>query len=130
MTDSRRPNLVKLGDTDLALADGAEDIRGRDVIDRDGNEIGTVDALMLDDRERQVRFLHVAAGGVRGIGEEPLLIPVDVVTAIHADHVHVDLERERLLEGPRYDPRLVERPDYWEHSYQYFGIAPFWNLNP
>ena len=130
MTDKQRPDLVRLGDTDLTLAPGAEDIRGRKLLDKDGNEIGTIDALMLDQGEQKIRFLHVSAGGFLGIGDETLLIPVDAVTEIHDDHVHVDQTRDRIVEGPRYDPALVESPDYWEKSYQYYGIAPFWNINP
>lgn len=130
MTDNPRPELVRLGDTDFTLASRSEDIRGREVLDKDGNEIGTIDALMVDEVEREVRFLHVSAGGFLGIGDATFLIPVDAITQVHDDHVHVDQTRDRIVEGPRYDPALAEHPDYWENSYQYYGIAPFWNLNP
>ena len=130
MTDKRHPDLVRLGDTDLTLDSGSEDIRGRKLLDRDGDEIGTIDALMLDQGEQKIRFLHVTAGGFLGIGDETFLIPVDAITQIDDDHVHVDQTRDRIVEGPRYDPALAESPDYWEKSYQYYGIAPFWNINP
>lgn len=130
MSDSQRPSLVRLGDTDLTLASNAEDIRGHEVVDRDGKDLGTIDALMVDERDRKIRFLHVAAHGSRGDGEKRYLIPVDAVLEIEEGEVHVDETRERILAGPTYDASMASRPDYWEHSYQYYGIAPFWNLNP
>ena len=59
--------LVKLGDAEnLRLEDRSQDIRGLDVYDRDGNQIGTVKDLYADLEERKVRFLDVGAGGLLG----------------------------------------------------------------
>lgn len=41
--------LVKLSDSNLRLADPAEDIRGRKVLDKEGEEIGDVDDMFVDD---------------------------------------------------------------------------------
>jgi len=118
--------LVKLGDTDLTVADPAEDVRGRRVADRNGDEIGTVDALMTDERENRVRFLRVGAGGFLGLGERKFLIPVDAVTRVDRDHVHVDQTRERVVGSPAYDPDLTYDDVYYDDLYGYYGYAPFW----
>ncbi len=55
--------LVKLSDTELRLQEPEQDIRGLDVYDSDGNQIGTVEDLYVDLEERKVRFLDVGAGG-------------------------------------------------------------------
>ncbi len=107
MTSTNQPTLSKLGDTDFTVADPEEDIRGRKVVDRSGGEIGEVDALLIDDRETKVRFLRVAAGGFLGISERHFLIPVDAVTRIDDDHVHVDQTREHITGAPAYDPDLA-----------------------
>ncbi len=75
MADIPPHTFVKLGDTSHTVADPAEDIRGRHVVDRNGEDIGKVDALMIDVSEGKVRFLHVKGGGFLGIGDETLLIP-------------------------------------------------------
>lgn len=126
MASTQRSNLVKLGDTDLTVGDPSEDIRGRKVIDKSGDEIGEVDALMLDEGEAKVRFMHVAAGGFLGIGEKTFLIPIDVITRIDEDHVHVDQTRDHIIGGPEYDPALVEDQGFWERSYGHYGMTPFW----
>ncbi len=126
MTESTRGTLVKLGDTDLTVADPAEDVRGRTVVDRHGEEVGTVDDLLIDDREHKVRFLRVAAGGFLGLGQEKFLIPVDALTRIGGDAVHIDQTREHVAGGPRYDPDLAEDLGYWADAYGYYGYGPYW----
>lgn len=126
MSERTQSRPIKLGDTELTVADPAEDIRGHTVVDQAGEEIGTVDGLMIDDDERKVRFLHVAAGGFLGIGEKTFLIPVDAIARIDDDQVRVDQTRDRIVGGPTYDPALAEQPDYWENSYGYYGYAPYW----
>ncbi len=126
MSQTTKPTLVKLGDTDLTVGDPNEDVRGRTVLDRNNEEIGHVDALLIDDRESKVRFLRVAAGGFLGLGERTFLIPVDAVARIDADHVHVDQTRERLVAAPAYDPTLVAERDYYDDLYGYYGYATCW----
>ncbi len=118
--------LKELADTDMTLADSAIDVRGRRVVDRNGDAIGKVDALMLDEAESKVRFLRVAAGGFLGIGERLFLIPVEAVTRIDDDGVHVDQTRERVAGSPSYDPVIVPDVDYYGDIYGYYGYAPFW----
>jgi sporulation protein YlmC with PRC-barrel domain len=118
--------LVKLGDTDLTVANPDEDIRGRKVVDRQGEELGHVDALLIDDRESKVRFLRIASGGFLGLGEHTFLLPVDAITRITADQVTVDQTRERVAGAPRYDPDLVYDRDYYGDVYGYYGYGPYW----
>ena len=118
--------LVTLSDSDLTVGDPSEDVRGRTVLDRAGDEIGTVEDLMLDPEEAKVRFLQVAAGGFLGMGERQFLSPVDAVTRIDDDHLHVDQTREGIAAAPPYDPHLVADRDYYEGLYGYYGYAPFW----
>ena len=123
--EADRVTLHKLGDTDLTVADPAEDIRGRKVRDKNGEEVGEVDELFIDGPEHKVRFLQIASGGFLGIGVEKTLIPVDVITRITEDTVFIDQTREHVAGAPRYDPALTEGPD-WRDYYGYYGYGPFW----
>jgi len=122
------PNtLQRLDDTDLELADISEDVRGRTVIDRDGEEAGTVSSLFIDRDERKVRMLEVRTGGFLGIFATTQLVPVDAVTAIDDDQVVLGATRQHVAEGPAYDPALVrQEPRYYTELYGYYGYTPFW----
>ncbi|MGH2402887.1 MAG: PRC-barrel domain-containing protein [bacterium] len=94
--------------------------------DRAGEELGTVEDLLVDDREQKVRFLEIATGGFLGLGETKFMMPVDAITRIEAETVHIDQTRERVAGAPRYAPELVTDQSHWEELYGYYGYAPFW----
>jgi len=96
-------------------------------VDCDGQDVGRVSALFVDSAERKVRFLQVASGGVLGVGERRVLLPVDAVTRVVVDHVCVDHTRERVAEAPVYDPNLTDRPDpaFLETACGSYGHAPY-----
>ncbi|MFN0156140.1 MAG: PRC-barrel domain-containing protein [Gaiella sp.] len=117
---------MKLRDSGLTVADPAEDVRGHKAVDRDGEEIGKVTDLYIDEEERRARFLEVESGGFLGIGGESRLIPVDAVTGVDEDTVRIGATRQRVHASPRYDPELAEQAEYWEGAYGYYESVPFW----
>ena len=129
MTESTRsasPGLVRLNDSELVLEDRAQDVRGMDVYDRDGEQIGTVDDLYADTQERKVRFLDVSAGGVLGLGQKRFLVPVEAVGGVREDGVVVvDQGRGKVAGSPPFDTRVVPQPSYQREVYAYYGYPPF-----
>lgn len=123
----RKTALYRLGDMNLTIADRSEDIRGRRVVDRAGEDLGTVEDLLVDDRERKVRFIEVASGGFLGLGETKFLISVDAITDVGEEAVHIDQTRDRVAGAPRYAPELVTDQRHWNELYGYYGYAPFWS---
>ena len=120
--------LRKLHDIGETVEHADEDVRGRKVLDTAGQDVGTVDGLMVDDDQNKVRFLRVECGGFLGIGATHVMIPVDAITSITDDAVIIDREGKHLHGAPRYDPALVnERAEqYWGDVYGYYGYAPYW----
>jgi len=125
MSLPQKATLLKLSDSTLTVAFPEKDVRGRKLLDRDGEEVGEVEDLIIDDREQKVRFLQVASGGFLGLGETTLMIPIDAITQITDDTVHTDQTSERVAGAPHYDPALV-RDTYWEDVYGYYGYGPYW----
>ena len=122
--------LLRLSDTELTVANPAEDVRSRKVIDMDGETIGEVSDLIVDNRETHVRFLEVASGGLFGLGREKSLIPVEAITRISDDAVHINQTRQRISEAPPYDPDLIHEDvgdeSYYGHVYRHYGYPPYW----
>ena len=127
MTDTERMgDLVRMGDSTRTVGSSAEAVMGLAVVDRNGEEIGNVDDLLVDDRENHVRFLQVGHGGFLGIGEEHFLVPVDAVTSVDANHVHIDRTHSDLTDVPGYNAELAESPDYYPGVYGWWGYSPYW----
>ncbi len=118
--------LVKLSDANLTVSDPDQDIRDRKVIDEHDDEIGHVSGLFIDQNDKKIRMLQVAAGGFLGLGERHFLIPVEAVSSVTQDEVRINQTRERVVNSPAYDPNLeeVRSREFWEPYYRYYGYAP------
>ena len=122
--EAKVPTLSRLGDHEKTIASSEEDVRGRMVKDRDGEDVGKIDGLMIDDVERKVRFMEVAAGGFLGFGERKSFIPIDAITRITPDVVYISHTRDHVAGAPRYDPQLVAE------LYPYYGYPAVDGLFP
>ena len=117
--------LLDLDHVDLVLTDPEEDLRGAEVVDRDGGDLGTVDGLLVDETERRVRFLQVGSGGLLGLGRKTRLIPTNAITVVEWDGIRVNTTVADVARSPVYDPDLEPTPDYG-HYYEYYGLPTFW----
>lgn len=61
MTDEMLSTLVRLDDTDLTLEVPSDDLRGRHVVDRNGDELGDVDGLIIDEDRGPLQLLRLRA---------------------------------------------------------------------
>jgi sporulation protein YlmC with PRC-barrel domain len=126
MKNAAYSKLIKLGDTNLTLAQPADDIRGRKVVDKKGELIGHVDDLFIDDTQKRVRMLLIRHGGVFGLGGDKFLMPIDAVTKIDHDLVHIDRQREHLAGVPVYNPEMTPDEHYFTGIYGFWGFGPYW----
>lgn len=119
--------LVKLGDTGRTVAGTEEDIRGYTVRNGLGEQVGTVEELLVDAEEQKVRFLIVASGGFLGVGKDRAFIPVETVSSVHDGEVLIDRTRDHIAGTPEYDPDLANNQSYYEGVYGYYGLSPYWS---
>lgn len=126
MTNDGDAVLIRLSDTGQTVADPEEDIRGRNVKDKDGDDIGKVDDLLVDEREHKVRFLRVEHGGILGFGTTPSFIPVDAISRITDEDVYIRQSGQQVAQAPRYDPELISAGDHYRDLYGYYGYPPYW----
>ncbi|WP_045741573.1 PRC-barrel domain-containing protein [Actinoplanes rectilineatus] len=123
----RNATMIRLSDSDKAVADPSLDIRGRIVKDIDGSDVGRIDDLLIDADEQRIRFLLVEHGGILGFGATPSYIPVDAVVEVTADEVRIDRTSGHVAGTPGYDPDLVDHDDdYYANVYGHYGLSPYW----
>ena len=126
MTIPTTATIHKLSDTGNTITPVADDIRGRTVKDKDGEAIGKVHDLLIDDEESKVRFLLVEHGGFLGFGQTESFIPVDAITKISEHEVAITHGREHVAAAPRYDPELIANPKYHSSICDHYGHTPYW----
>lgn len=101
-TNATIPGNAAIGPRVLISAD---DVRGKTVHGRDGDKLGTVDKLILDQRTGQVAYVILSSGGFLGLGQSYHPIPWDAFRYEEKEGGYVAAIDKRLLEGsPSFRP--------------------------
>lgn len=79
-----------------------EDLIGMDVVNRQGESLGTVDDVVLDQRGRMAGLV-LSTGGFLGVGAKPVGVAwSDLTTALDADVLTLGLTREQVASAPEF----------------------------
>jgi sporulation protein YlmC with PRC-barrel domain len=113
--------LIKLRDSELPRDASAKALLDGDVYGQDGEKIGTVKDLYVDEEEGEVRFLDVGAGGFLGLGEKHFLIPMEAVTDTSGGGVTLEHTSEMVEGSPELGTKGVPEDAYQQEVYDYYG---------
>jgi len=114
--------LVKLEDFEGELEEHWQDVQGRTVLDRNGDEIGTVEDLYVYEDAAAVHTLKVE------VEERHFLVPVDAVTNVSEDGVEVEQSKDTILESPEFDSEEVPDLETRRAAYEHYGYPDQLNL--
>lgn len=108
-------NLVKLGDFEGELDEHWQDARGRKVIDKNGDEVGTVEELYIWEGPSTVHLITVS-------GEErSFLIPVHTVTNVDEEAVALEVGKGKVMESPEFESDDVPDSETRRAAFDYYG---------
>jgi sporulation protein YlmC with PRC-barrel domain len=115
MVQGEGSNLVKLGDFEGELDEHWQDARGRKVIDKNGDEVGTVEELYIWEGPSTVHLIKVS-------GEErSFLIPVHTVTNADEDAIALETAREKVIQSPEFESEDFPDPETRRATFAYYG---------
>lgn len=108
----------------------ASRVIGTAVYNATGENIGTIEDVMLDKMSNSIMFAVIGFGGFLGIGEKFHAIPWSTLdySGDMAGYV-VPFTREQLEKAPVYSIDALTGGDgraARDESYDFFGIAPYW----
>jgi hypothetical protein len=104
-----------MGEVDMQTA---LDWRGRTVVDRDGERIGTLREIYLDESERPTwGSVHTAMFGLR-----ETLVPL-TEAAPEDDRLRLPYTRDHVKHAPNADPDVQLEPDDEERLYRHYGMG-------
>ncbi len=94
---------------------------GYEVYDRDGEKIGKVDDLFVDEND-QVEYMGVKMG-LLGLGGSAL-VPWDAARVNEGDRrIEVSVDKESVKNGPGYDDDQEITPEYEEQVRSHYGLG-------
>jgi uncharacterized protein (TIGR02271 family) len=92
---------------------------GYEVYDRDGDKIGKVDDLFVDEND-QPEYIGVKMGF---LGMSSTLIPWEIARVDENDRrIEVSVDKATAKEGPSFDDDQDITPDYEERVYSHYGL--------
>lgn len=120
--------LSRSGLTSADLANLDDELTGRTVHDRLGEEIGAVEDVLVDTVRLQAPFILVSWGGLLGIGKQQRLIPIEAIDRTTAEGVYLNRDKELVTSTPAYQANL-EGEDaelHYAAVYDVYGVTPYW----
>lgn len=122
--------LQLLGESRFSFANPYQDVRGWVVRDSEGQDLGHLDDVLIDEPAGKVRFLRVSHGGVLGFGSSHSFIPIEAVVGVADGVVTVETSVQKVARAPRFDPEVVDNQQHFDDLYNHYGYAPPWAPMP
>jgi ribosomal 30S subunit maturation factor RimM len=108
-------DLVKLDDFEGEGEEHWRDARGSKVLDKNGDEVGTVEELYVW-RDTSTVHLLVIEGDDRRV-----LLPVHAVTSVDEEGVKVETSKGEILASPEHDSDEVPDAEARRAAYEHYG---------
>ena len=121
--DGGDQRLVKLDDFEGELDEQWQDVKGRKVLDKNGEEIGTVEDLYVYKDASSVHLLKVSGS------ERSFLIPVDAVTNVTDEGVEVEQAGDVIQTSPEFDSEEVPDTETSRTAHEHYGYPDPLNID-
>src|SRR5437762_3513804 len=110
-------NMARTGQTDETdRLISSDKVEGTTVYNRSGDNIGSINHLMIDKVSGQVEYAVMSTGGFLGIGESYSPVPWhSLVYDVNQGGYVIDADRARLEKAPRFTSNA--RPNWSDRSY-------------
>lgn len=108
----------------------ASTLMGDAVRNTRGEELGTLEEIMLDLDTGQVAYAVLSFGGFLGFGDKLFAIPWQALSVdTENKEIVLAVSKEKLENAPGFNkddwPRIVE-PGWMTEVYSYYGYEPYW----
>jgi sporulation protein YlmC with PRC-barrel domain len=113
---------------------GADQVQGTTVYNPRGDNLGSVEDVMIDKVSGRIAYAVVGFGGFLGIGNRHYPLPWEKLTYDPSMGGYVvDLDKSTLEGAPSYadDEAVAWNDRAWdERVYDYYGARPYWDIMP
>jgi len=112
-----------------ATTQWASNLIGTTVKNLQGDTLGKITDLTISDN--RVTFAVISHGGVLGIGDKLIPVPINALTIKDEKTAVLDISKDKLATAPNYEKGGKKWPDFsnrqWtEDTYRFYGVQPFW----
>ena len=109
----------------------ADTLEGDKVVNRKGEDLGTIEDIMIDVQRGRVAYAVMSCGGFLGLGDKLFAIPWSALTLDANRHCFVlDADRQRFEKAPGFDkdhwPSMADN-SWATQVHDFYGVRPYWS---
>lgn len=109
-------------------------IHGTDVVNREGENLGHIEDIMIDLSTGRILYTVLSFGGFLGIGNKLFAVPFNSFTIDQANEKFVlDYDKDFLENAPGFDKNdwpATNDVDFNTEVYSYYSVDPYWTALP
>ena len=115
--------------THRVLAAGT--LAGDHVRSANGDDLGSIEEIMLDLERGRIAYAVLSFGGFLGIGDKLFAVPWSALRIDRGEHEFIlDIDRETLEKAPGFDkhdwPDMAD-PVFGQKVHEHYGRTPYWS---
>jgi sporulation protein YlmC with PRC-barrel domain len=108
----------------------ASTLEGDKVINRQGEDPGEIDEIMLDVPRGKIAYAVMSSGGLLGIGNKLFAIPWSALTLDTDNKCFIlDVDKQRLKDAPGFDkdhwPSMADQ-QFSTEVHSFYRVRPYW----
>jgi sporulation protein YlmC with PRC-barrel domain len=108
----------------------ASTMKGDDVKNAAGEDLGTIEELMLDVENGRISYAVLSFGGFLGLGDKLFAIPWSALTLNTEEKAFfLDASKTHLQNAPGFDkdnwPDFANK-EWGQGIYEYYNVDPYW----
>ena len=109
-------------------------INGTNVVNRNGEDLGHIEDIMIDLNTGRILYTVLSFGGFLGIGNKLFAVPFDSFTIDQAkENFVLDYDKDFLENAPGFDKNdwpATNDVDFNTEVYSYYSVDPYWTALP
>jgi hypothetical protein len=124
------PEATDLTARETATLIAADKVDGTTVNNAQGEQLGTIERLMIDKRSGRVAYAVMRFGGFLGLGADRHTIPWGLLRYdTDLGGYVLDVDKAKLEQAPRTGDlgEPVSDREWREPLYRHYGAAPYWS---
>ena len=108
----------------------ADTLTGDKVVNRQKEDLGTIEHLMIDVKKGRLAYAVLSFGGFLGMGDKLFAIPWGALAVDTSEEQFIlDIDRKVLEGAPGFDkahwPNMADRA-WGDELCTYYGVKPYW----
>ncbi len=103
----------------------AEEIEGLEVYSQNGEELGEIEEVAIDEQSGKIRYVILSQGGILGIGDEEIPVAFEALR-FEEDRAILTVDQSMLETAPK-QTDVADDSQFQRDLQNHYGVSPAWD---